>query len=119
MDIIEKEKNEDLYFNIASYMLGFNAHPELFDLVISVICNNSSITLSLAKVIYKYLVNYPSPSIINAIKNKKLSHDADVVLGSFLKFDTKSTEIWVRKDDKTYTLEGVNEASVSHSPKRR
>ena len=120
MSIIERETNTYILYGITAGMLERRRKADLFDLVMTTICNTKDMNdTDLFKVITNYAFKNNSLSVINALNKCKLSNKLSDYLKGFSQPKSKSTEMWVKRDNGTYVLEGANAEQIAHAPRRR
>ena len=125
MDIIEKE-DVNITNNLLASILERGRRTDLFDMVVTMICNKADLAKNNITNIGKFIMNYAfgnnSPSVLSSLAEKKLSDKLKNYLEGFTArgYSMKSTEIWVKRDANTYVLQGTDkEAEVAHAPRRR
>lgn len=122
MKFIDYEKKPSSFINVVVSIVEHNKRSDLFDLVMSRICEKVDFTGN--NMLCKYITNYAfsnnSASVINVLSQKKLSGNNAIYFANFAKkYTAKSTEIWVKQNETTYVLTGMNEEAVAHAPRRR
>jgi predicted MPP superfamily phosphohydrolase len=122
MKVMDNEKSPEFISRLSSFVHDRGRTCDLFDLIMTrlVEANDFENNFDSSKLIIHYAYSYYSPRVINAIeKNKKIDSSLRKLIDSFKKGEVKTTEIWVRSEDGTYVVDGVNEEVAAHAPRKR
>jgi len=121
MKMMENESDIDFLYRIANDVYGKHHVCDLFDLVMTIICEktNFSVIHDIVKYIVFYGYNYGSHRVVNAINNQKnICNSVKKYIDSCKRIEVKTTEMWVKQENGIYTISGVDEEVASHSPRR-
>jgi hypothetical protein len=120
LKMLENETDDYFFSNAVSRVLSYGNSSELFDLILSVICNRIDVNkdLNISKPIASYAYSYGSMSVINLLASKNPVGQLKQVIDGQKKYDVKVTEIYVRGDNGLYTLQNVQEVAA-HAPRKK
>ena len=122
MMFVDHEKTSDALSGIVITIFERHRKTELFDLVLTRVCEKLNLNdCGFSKYIIHYAFKNNSVSVINAITKQKLNSKLSDAVRSYVgsDFKCKSTEMWVKRENGTYVLEGINEEQIAHAPRRR
>lgn len=117
--MLNKENDVDFFYRVVTAIIARHGACDLFDLVLTIICNKVDLSkrLEIAKYIANYAYGYDSARVVNAIKARaKDSVDLMLIISSFKKRDYKTTEMWVVGENGNYVVEDINEEVAAHAP---
>jgi hypothetical protein len=120
LKMLENEREIFFFNNAVSRVMGYGNQCELFDLILSVVCNRIDINenSNLSKMIANYAYSYGAMSVINILASKNPMGSLKQYISEKKKYDVKVTEIYVRGDNGLYTLQNVQEVA-SHAPRKK
>lgn len=124
MKFIDNEKDQNTFGRIITSIMERRRRSDLFDLVITRLCDKVDFIKDegdmLAKSIINYMIMSKSNVVFNVLSKKKMNTYLQQYFDGFgVKAKVKSTEIWVKRDENTYVLENINEEDIAHAPRRR
>jgi hypothetical protein len=120
LKMLENETDAFFFNNVVSRVMSYGNQCELFDLILSVVCNRININenISLSKMIVNYAYSYGAMSVINILASKNPTGSLKQYIGEKKTYDVKVTEIYVRGDNGLYTLQNVQEVAA-HAPRKK
>ena len=122
MRIIEAERNHVTYLGLMSLIRDINSGCDLFDLIITRICDlldiKNDVNIKIFNMISSYIATTGSARVAKALLDKPNCTIKTYVCSNF-KSNFKSTEYWVKKDGNKYELCYINEEAIAHAAKRR
>ena len=122
MRIIEAERNHVAYLGLMSLIRDINSGCDLFDLIITRICDlldiKNDVNIKIFNMISSYIATTGSARVAKALLDKPNCTIKTYVCSNF-KSNFKSTEYWVKKDGNKYELCYINEEAIAHAAKRR
>ena len=120
LKIVENESDSFFISTVVNRILGYGRACEFFELLLSIICNKIDVNemTSISKLIAHYAFSYNSSTVMNAIMSKKPTGELKGFINSKKKFEVKTTEMYVKRENGLYALRNVEEVAA-HSPKKR